>query len=188
MQKIKDNIAFILALVVMVLILLKCNHKPKPAIVSTKDTITITKVFHDTIVIKETNVVYKPKPYKVYVSDTIDNGLDSIRLYKNTYDKFGGTISVTDSVRGKLLSNKLEINFKIPKDCVVVTNNITKHDTIIKHPKFQGFWVGLETGGNKTSFNSISPYLLVSYKNKQIGYSYNILNNTHNIRVGVKIF
>lgn len=189
MQKIKDNIAFILALVVMVLILLRCNHNTKTASVSSKDTITITKIFHDTIKIKESIIKDKPLPYKVYVYlDTTSHKIDSLKLYKNDFKTTYGNISVVDSINGNLLSQRLLLDLKIPKDSVVITNNITKHDIIIKHPKFQGFWLGLETGGNKTSFNSISPYLLVSYKNKQIGYSYNILDNTHNIRVGVKIF
>lgn len=187
----KNKIILGLSLVIMGLLLfikpIGCN---KPEHKVSKDTLSSKTIYSDTLIIHDSFPVEKPVPYAVYLAPkdgTIVNSAgDSIRVYKKEYNSKYVSIEVSDSVRGELLSNRLKYTLRIPKDCVVVTNDITVHDTIVKAPKFS-LWGGLEVGGSKTTFNNASPYISATIKNKQFTYRYNLLEQTHNIGFGIKL-
>lgn len=158
---------------------------------SSKDTATTKQVFSTTVTITKDTIIYKDRPYAVYPKPVSTNSIsicdDSIRVYKNSFNDKYVSINTSDSISGKSLSKSLKYTLKIPKDCVVVTNNITVHDSIIKAPKFS-IYGGLELAGNNTVFCDLGPYVLVNYRQKQVKYHYNVINKSHNIGVGMLLY
>lgn len=59
----------------------------------------------DTLIVTDTVIKYvdKPRPYAVYVSTDTSTACDSIRVYENQ----AGKVTVRDSVRGELLSQRI---------------------------------------------------------------------------------
>lgn len=188
----KDKIILGLSITIIGLLLfmkpIGCgNPKTKTSI----DTVTSKSIYSDTLRITKDTIIYKDRPYAVYPKPINTNSIsicdDSIRVYKNSFNDKYVSISTSDSISGKSLSKSLKYTLKIPKDCVVVTNDITIHDSIVKSPKFS-IYGGIEIGSSKTTFNNASPYISVNVKNKQFTYKYNLLESTHNIGVGMLLY
>ena len=192
MENLKDKLLFILALGILVLLcftsLKQCNN---PKIHSSTDTITVIKHSVDTIRVPVSKIVYKDKYKPVYI--TVDKYGDTTNIYKDTtvLKQEGAAISIIrqDSVKGVLLGSKTSILGSFPKiiDSVKVTTTITKRDTIAIPPRFS-LSGGFEAGGNKSSVSSLSPFILVNIKNKSYIYKYNILDNTHDVGIAIKLF
>jgi len=186
----KSHLLFAGALVILTILLLKfnkCNNSPTTN-VTTTDTIVAVQIIHDTIIKTNTVNIYKPVTKFVYLVDSSNRkNCDSTRVYTSSLKDSIINISVIDSVNGKLLGAKISYVAKVPKDCVIVTKIITKYEQISVPYKYQ-LLSGIEVGGNLTSFNNISPTLLFQYNNKIYSYKYNILLNTHNIGICIKLF
>ena len=116
----------------------KKTHEPcgEPTYIKGKDSIV-----HDTILFEKS--VDHPKPMKTYAppiqltnsvkSDSVQCD-DSIRVYVNNYVDSSGSIQVTDSVQGKLLSQKISsamIQTTVFRtDTMVITKETIKHGII----------------------------------------------------------
>lgn len=114
----------------------KKTHEPCPQVqyIKGKDSIV-----HDTVTLEK--FVEHPKPSRTYApqltnidkSDSAQSD-DSIRVYVNNYVDSSGSIQVTDSVQGKLLSQKVtssSVNTTVFRtDTMVITKEIIKHGII----------------------------------------------------------
>jgi hypothetical protein len=113
------------------------SHEPcgEPTFIKGKDSIV-----HDTIRIEKS--IDHPKPTKAYAPIQLSNSGkpdsaqsdDSIRVYVNNYVDSNVSIQVTDSVQGKLLSQKVtsaSVNTTVFRtDTMVITKEIIKHGII----------------------------------------------------------
>jgi hypothetical protein len=113
------------------------SHEPcgEPTFIKGKDSIV-----HDTIRIEKS--IDHPKPTKTYPPNELTNAVksddvhcdDSIRVYVNNYVDSNVSIQVTDSVQGKLLSQKVtsaSVNTTVFRtDTMVITKEIIKHGII----------------------------------------------------------
>lgn len=156
------------------------------------DTITKESVRIDTIRTIEyknkwnTIVKYSKDTIKLSFRDTVN--LAYLRVYEDSLIEKDLAVYTKDSIYGKLKSqkisyllNKQEIT-KTIKDSIFITKAILQ-----KHDLFN-LWGGLAFGGSTTLFNSISPYIKLNIGNKDYSYKYNILQNSHEIGIGFKIW
>ncbi len=109
-----------------------------------------------------------PNIVRVYNDSTID---DSISIYHNI------------KVLGMIQEQKFSYRLKTPLATIKETY---RTDTLIKSPKFS-IYTGMGVEGNSSSLN-LSPFIGVNYKRAYVGYEYGILNKTHGIKVGIKLF
>lgn len=176
----KNFIPLILGILVLILILERCNNKP-----ITQEPTIITKI--DTVFTIKDSIVYRtPKPIKIIIRDTLpteyvqvsNQECDSLResyislakrftaqnIYKDTLklDSVGQVVVNDTTYLNELVGRSYEYKYSIP--------TITKTITIItpQKPKNQlYFGGGLE--GNKTNIiNQINAGLLLKNKKDQI--------------------
>lgn len=191
MEKIKNYLIIGLSLIVMILLLLKGCSEEKVII---KEVIKVEKQ-SDTVFTKEVLVKFKTIKYPeykyIYKLDTmVDNiSVDSLaynRIYNDSLKDSNLTIFSDIKVLGIL--SQLDLSYKLKPKPSLITNNIT---TTITNTEFRPnkvqIYTGLQLGGNKTSFN-ISPFININVKKVTIQYNYGVLNKTHSIGVGYKIF
>lgn len=188
LQAIKDGFFLILALFILTFFLYKgCGPKP---IINNSDTVTVT--IHKTDTIRDTVTVYKFKPKKVPVHDSIlvpfhDSTICQYqRTYSDTSRDSNIVIINNIAVQGKL--NKLQTSYKllVPLkivDSVFTTTTIT--NTIDKTPKFSMY-------GGISAVNivqpSLQPYLTANLKKFNAFYGYNLNTQEHTVGVGIKLF
>lgn len=185
-DKIKDICILLLACIAIVFIIKSCN-KPivNRSVKHTSDTIFVTNI--DTIVKYDivnktkvkyyTNIVYQDSnSYHVY-QDSIMN--DTINV------KFK---AVAKNMKESTIAYKLNLPTKIiRKDSIITINNNTEiHDTVFK--KVIGYTL---SGGLQTQFSynryDVGPTINFNSPIGAIGYSYGILNKTHQVFLTVPI-
>jgi hypothetical protein len=79
------------------------------------------------------------------------------------------------------ISYKLKIPIKIN-----TTTTVTIEKPLPVTNRFS-IYAGAEIGGNTTSFN-LSPFINLNIKNNNVYYRYGVLDKTHNVGVGIRIF
>jgi hypothetical protein len=198
MERIKNyTIATLFAVIGVLLLLRQCGDGGTNGTIIQGTTVSDTLTVHDTIRAVDTIITTKWIKSPTVISETPfnSNGLEneSICKMKRTYadsvvDK-NQTIFFTAKVIGRLDSMKIDYKLKIPlviNNTTTITN--TRVDTLIKtnSPKLQVFLNG-QLGGNKESFN-MYPGATAVYKKVELGYSYGLLDKTHNVRIGYRIF
>lgn len=199
MEKFKNYTIICLFAIIGVLLLLKqCGDggTNNGTLIQGK-TVSDTLTVHDTIRAVDTIITTKWIKSPTVISETPFNsdGLanESIckmyRTYADSIDDSNQTLYFTAKVVGRLDSMKIDYKLKIP---LVINNTTTitniRVDTLIKtnSPKLQVFLNG-QLGGNKESFN-MYPGATAVYKKVELGYSYGLLDKTHNVRIGYRIF
>lgn len=189
----KDWIIIISAVIIMALTLKLGCSSPFPNLEVEPRIETIIK--SDTIWTKDTLIkfksIIKPKWDTIYKIDTLVEGislddLNHVRIYNDSLIDSNLTIFSDIKVLGIL--SQLDLSYKLNPKPSLITNNIT---TTITNTEFRPnkvqIYTGLQLGGNKTSFN-ISPFININVKKVTIQYNYGVLNNSHNLGVGYKIF
>jgi len=185
------NIAITVLFIIIAILLFQvgCN-KPGPDLSPKIDSVTT----HDTVWAKDTLIafkpVYKPKWDTIYQIDTLEYAGDPddlffTRIYKDTLDDTNQTVYTHIKTFGMLDSLSVSYKLKIP---IKITNNttITNTNIVTKSPRFS-IYAGAEIGGNTTSFN-LSPFINLNIKNNNVYYRYGVLDKTHNIGVGIKLY
>ena len=190
---IKDikNILLVVLFIIIAILLFKtgCN-KPSTDLSPKTDSVTT----HDTVWAKDTIIafksIYRPIHDTVYKIDTLKNDIDPfdlffVREYGDTLDDTNQTIYTYVKTLGMLDSMSIKYRLKVP---VVINNTTTITNTIIetKIPKLS-IYAGLEAGGNTSTFN-LSPFINLNIKNNSISYRYGVLDKTHNVGVGIKLY
>lgn len=133
----------------------------------------------------------KATTFKPKVKDSIKVVVDSsacsyTRIYTDSVGDSLVTITYQDSIQGRLL--KKDISWKLRIPTIKETITITKETTILqtKPPKFTMF-VGMNIGGNKERFG-VGPYISLNTPSKQFTYNYEMIRQTHNIGLGIRLF
>jgi hypothetical protein len=134
-----------------------------------------------------------PKPIIIYVDSSgrsvpaakIDTSThEKANLYRDSIEDENLTLYYESTIKGQLLNNALDYKLKIPK-------LITKTIEVLKpYPvPVSAMFLNGGIGGNTTQFSSITAGLqFVSSKGWAVGYDYDILENTHNVKLGIKLF
>lgn len=193
MDTIKNYLIIVLAIVLMAFIIMKGCTNPFPNLEVEHQ---IQKVeIHDTVWTDTSKVkfksIIKPVHDTIYALDTTKeeislDDLNYVRVYKDSLKDSNLTIFSDIKVLGIL--SQLDLSYKLKSKPSLITNNTTTTitNTEFKPNKIQ-IYTGLQLGGNKTSFN-VSPFININVRKTTIQYNYGILNKTHNIGVGYKIF
>jgi hypothetical protein len=183
----------ILALFIVIVILLfqvGCN-KPEPEIVApAPDSVIVSDTVWATDTTYLLPTVKKPEWDTVYKIDTLEYAGDPedlffTREYNDSLSDTNQTVFYHARTFGMLDSLAISYKLKIPIK-ITNTTTITNTNIVTKIPKFS-IYTGLEVGGNTSTF-SLSPIITLNIKNNSLSYRYGVLDKTHNIGVGIKLF
>ena len=145
-------------------------------------------VVYDTVKVPYEVIKFKPKMYPKWdtvekVTTIYDGSLCEFkRMYKDTVSNDSVDIFVWTKTVGLIESQQVSYAWKLPR----IDKTVYRTDTLTKPNKWD-LYIGGEIGGSKTSFN-ISPYVGIRIKDVSYQYRYGILDKTHNIGIGYKIF
>ena len=190
---IKDikNILLVVLFIIIAILLFKtgCN-KPSTDLSPKTDSVTT----HDTVWAKDTIIafksIYKPIHDTVYQIDTFKHDIDPldlffVREYNDTLNDTNQTIYTHIRTLGMI--DKLDIKYKLKIPIKINTTTAVTHTNIVtKIPRFS-IYTGLEAGGNTSTFN-LSPFINLNIKNNSVSYRYGVLDKTHNVGVGIKLY
>jgi hypothetical protein len=194
-DKIKNWIIIALFGIVGILLFLsQCSTKKvvttsKPEI--TEHTVYQIKVFRDTIFKHDTIT----KHIIVYNKSNLDGVVveqhnDTTLITRELADSNMTAVFKT-KLKGDLIDQTFDYKLKIPTKIIIrIDSTITKTDSVFIRSKEQskfGLYVGGLVGGNATQFN-FGPYLQIAYKRVSYMYDYDLINKTHNIGIGFKLF
>lgn len=190
---IKDikNILLLVLFVIIAILLFKtgCN-KPVPDLSPKIDSITT----HDTVWAKDTlyqfKPVKKPKNDTIYQIDTFQysgspDDLFFTREYNDSLSDTNQTMFYHIKTFGMLDSLSIKYKLKIPIK-INTTTTVTIEKPLPVTNRFS-IYTGLEVGGNTSTFN-LSPFIDLNIKNNTVGYRYGVLDKTHNIKVGIRLY
>ena len=118
-----------------------------------------------------------------FLEQNTDSLGHNLRQYKDTISDENIIIYTDNIVEGNLLFKDIDYKLKVPKE-IIKTTTINTTETIFK----SGLYLTTGLGGNKDQFSNINLGLTyVNTKNNVFGYEYNLMNNTHNVKVGFRI-
>lgn len=143
----------------------------------------------DTIKVLYKVVEFKPKYYPKWDSvtkiDTLFMGspCDFVRFYNDSLSDSNLTIYSDQEVIGLIKESKTSYKLKVP---IYIKETREIHDTKFKPNKFDLF-ANSSIGGNKQQFN-FSVGGALRFKKVYYGYNYELINKTHNITIGYKLF
>ncbi|MBL4650540.1 MAG: hypothetical protein JKY03_12485, partial [Aureispira sp.] len=120
---------------------------------------------------------------RVPISLVDTNKHTAAKLYKDSLEDENLTLYYESLVEGKLLNNVLNYKLKIPKQ---ITKTI-RINTPVPMPT-NGLFLNAGVGGNVNTFSSLTVGLqFVSKKGWALGYDYDVLQNVHQVRLGVRL-
>ena len=181
----------VLALI-YILFLQQCGTKCDPEIIEV-DTVTNVTVY-DTIWFDTTRYNYItvniPKPYydTIEVARPAGNYIDEFNtdpvyasIYEDTIKNDTLSIYYRAKVRGSL--DELTFGYKIytPYYIEKLTTITTE---ITREKRFQGIYIGMDVGGNKSQFSHLAPMLGLVTRRYTYDLGYNIMDNS--LIVGMK--
>jgi len=192
----KDNLQFalILGLFAYVIFLQQCKQGSSWS--NEQEFRADTAIVMDTIlpapVIVQMPRQAVPKPMIIYV-DSFKNVVESelidtskhmaAQFYKDSLEDNNLTLYYESLVDGELLNNDLHYKLKIPKQ---ITKTI-RINTPVPMPT-NGLFLNAGVGGNVNTFSSLTVGLqFVSKKGWALGYDYDVLQNVHQVRLGVRL-
>lgn len=191
-DKIKNYVIIGLFAVVGVLLLLQQCNGPKLNETPVKPD-TIKVVSWDTVnrpyeVISFKYIKSKPDTIRDIAPGEIDqDSLFFVRTYNDSLSDSNITIHTKAKTFGMLDKLDIKYRLKVPQTIIKTestTITVTETKTV---PNKWDLYIGGEVGGSKTSFN-VSPYVGIRIKKVSYQYRYGIIDKTHNIGIGYKIF
>ncbi len=133
-----------------------------------------------------------PEPKIIYIdsSKTIiqENAVDTskhvaTKLYQDSLEDENLTLYYQSLVDGQLLKNDLNYKLKIPKQ---ITKTV--HINTPVHTPTNGLFLNAGVGGNINTFSSLTIGLqFVSKKGWALGYDYDLLQQTHQVKLGIRL-
>jgi hypothetical protein len=176
-------------LVIIIMLLVECNRRtPKQQDCGefktiTFDTLTTYKSHIDTIPFIDTIPYY----VKIEVPIPIFDTTDQTNNYYTSFEDSLITGEILSKVDGVLINQSFTYAPKFPK-YIIKTDSITNTITITKElePKVKLF-VGVNAGGNRTTFNLSPQIMLMDKKERAYTYDYNIIDKTHNFGYLIKL-
>lgn len=120
------------------------------------------------------------KEHLAYIQANPDSIKGDIKTYKDSSVNKDVNIYYSALTRGDLLNMNLSYKLKGVKSIATTKTKLLQQGKL--YMTFSG-------GGNKTTFNDLSPGLFYSSKGRMgAGYEYNLLDNTHRAKLGVLLF
>lgn len=193
----KDNIQFVLILCLFgyIIFLQQCEggrsktnqDVPKIDTIISMDTIMPTPVI---VNLPRQDI---PAPIVVYIdsskskivtTDIDTNQHQQVQLYQDSIEDENMKFYYTSLVDGELLTNNFNYKLKIPKQ-ITKTVEITKPFPVPAN----SFFLNTGVGANSSGIASLALGLqFVSKKGWSIGYDYDIFQNSHQVRLGIRLF
>ncbi|WP_052599916.1 hypothetical protein [Aureispira sp. CCB-QB1] len=135
-------------------------------------------------VVPEPRIIYVDSSRNIVPQNAIDTAQHmATKLYKDSLEDDNLTVYYESLVDGQLLQNELDYKLKIPKQ---ITKTI-RINTPVPMPT-NGLFLNAGVGGNINSFSSVTLGLqFVSKKGWALGYDYDVLQNVHQVRLGVRL-
>ena len=193
----KDSVQFIviIALFAYIIFLQQCKQGDGGAGSQTivMDTIiSIDTIMPPPVIVKlPTQTV--PPPIVVYIDSSKNivspSAIDTSRhlavhQYKDSIQDENLTLYYNSLVDGQLLGQQLNYKLKVPLQ-ITKTIEIPKPIPMPAHQLF----LTASVGGSPSAFNHVAVGLeLVSNRNWALGYEYNILGNSHHVRLGIQLW
>lgn len=176
MKRLPEYCLLILGVCIIVWLLLSdgCGSKPPKGI--ERDTVYVMGR-PDTVILTDTvySHIVQPKPYKVYVSDTVLI-CDSVRVYVNIDNT--GKVTVRDSVRGELLSQEIQSI----QDTVIITRTDTMKITETIPPKEY-----IQVSVGMSYQHELTPFLSIGKGRTQVIAGYGLTNKAVMFGIGYRL-
>lgn len=193
----KDTIQFITILGLMAYIIFLQQCKSNPTNNLTKELLPDTTIVVDTLMPKPIIVQMPrqtiPEPIIIYIDSSQQivpasqiNPVEheTAQLYQDSIEDENLTLYYKSMVQGKLLDYNLNYKLKVPKQ-ITQTITITKP---IPMPAYS-LWFNTGTGINPNGFASLTFGLqFISKKGWSLGYGYDVLQNQHELTLGVQLW
>jgi hypothetical protein len=193
----KDNIQMILTICLFAYIIFlqqcKQSNESNAVITHRVDTIITIDTTPPPPVIFNLPIQETPPPIIVYV-DSFGRKVETAQidttnhlkahLYQDSTEDENLTIYYSSTIEGRLIQNALDYKLKVPK---LITKRIEipkPYPVPVSVLLFNG---GI--GGNISKFSSITAGVqFVSSKGWAVAYDYDLLENSHNVKLGIKLF
>jgi hypothetical protein len=135
--------------------------------------------------VPEPRIVYIDSSKNVVVNHLIDTSKHQVaQLYQDSLEDENLTLYYSSVIDGQLLQNKLDYKLKIPTRITKTIEVSKPYPVSVSSILLTG---GL--GGNVNQFSSVRLGLeFVSAKGWALGYDYDLLQNVHSVKVGVRLF
>jgi len=193
MDKIKNYVIIALFAVLGVVLLLGQCNSPKSIETPVKQKI-VEVVRWDTAKVpyKVTELKTIEKPMWDTIRDILPGEINQdsiffVRTYNDSLTDSNLTIFTKAKTFGMLDRLDVKYRLKVPQIITkTVSTTITNTETKTVPNKWD-LYIGGEIGGSKTSFN-ISPYAGIRIKKVSYQYRYGIIDKTHNVGIGYRIF
>jgi hypothetical protein len=134
-----------------------------------------------------------PQPIIIYVDSSgrsvpaaeIDTSKhEKANLYRDSIEDDNLTLYYESTIKGQLLKNALDYKLKVPKLITKTIEVLKPVPTPVSTLLLTGGF-----GGNVNQFSSVRLGLeFVSAKGWAVGYDYDVLQNVHSVKVGLKLF
>jgi len=191
LDKIKNYVIIgLFAVLGVILLLQQCNGPKSNKTPIKSDTVKV--VSWDTVKtpykVVEFKTIYKPKPDTIRDIQPGEINQDSLFFVRTYNDSLADSnITIFTKARTFGMLDKLDVKYrlKVPQTIIKTTSTTITETKAV--PNKWDLYIGGEIGGSKTSFN-ISPYAGIRIKKVSYQYRYGIIDKTHNIGVGYKIF
>lgn len=193
----KDNIQFLMMLCLFgyIIFLQQCKQGSpgnEPTILRPDTTIVLDTILPPPVIVHLPKQEVPP-PQIIYVDrqgnevalQNIDTTKDhAVKLYTDSLRDENLTIYYNAVVDGELIKNQLDYKLYVPKS-ITKTIEITKP---VPTPASQ-FMFNLGVGGKFGNYASVTVgAAFVHKKGWAIGYDYDVLQNAHHVKLGIKLF
>lgn len=192
----KDNFQFLIILCLFAYVIFLQQCKQGSSLSNNQEFKADTTILMDTILpapiivqmprqtVPEPMIIYIDSSKNIVSSAAIDTSKHiATKLYQDSLEDENLTLYYESLVDGQLLNNKLDYKLKIPKQ-ITKTVNI---NTPVPMPT-NGLFLNAGVGGNVNSFSSLTLGLqFVSKKGWALGYDYDLLQKTYQIKLGIRL-
>lgn len=155
-----------------------------PKVITKTDTVTVVRV--DTVILPPTTVIIKEpviqRPYDPTEQDPPLFELNRLRTYVDTVTFDGLKLGYNIETRGTL-QRATFYPAVFAKSYITTINKTEKIEG-----KVNGLYIGLQVGGSQHEFSNLSPAIDYLNKNNIFGYSYNLIDRSHNVRISRRVF
>jgi hypothetical protein len=193
----KDTIQFILivALFGYIIFLEQCKgsrNQTEPIQIRTDTTIVIDTTFPTPIIVQmprqivpEPRILYVDRDRNIIPTAQVDtNQHQAAQLYQDSLEDENLTIYYKSMVQGLLLDYSLDYKLKIPTQ-ITKTIEIRKPIPVPAHCLMFNTGVGVDHQGLSSVTVGIQ---FVSRKSWAVGYDYDVLQNQHRMKLGIKLW
>jgi hypothetical protein len=193
----KDNIQFALVLCLFgyIIFLQQCKQGAASQQVQAPPIDTIIRmdtIFPAPIIVQmprqsvpAPTIIYIDSSKNIVANERINTSKhQAAQLYQDSLEDENLTLYYSSIVDGELLQNDLNYKLKIPKQ-ITKTLEISKPYPV----PVSALFLNAGVGGNVNAFASVTLGLqFVSAKGWALGYDYDLLQNVHSVRLGVRLF